>query len=285
VNRIVRGRLATINQKGASDMRKTKLPLIILGAALVPLLQAAPTLAAGATRTFVSATGSDSNPCSFGQPCRSLVVAYAATVAGGEIVALDAAGYGSLTITGPISIVGAEPISVTVPNSTTGITVSAGASDIIILKNFHINGGGTANANTGIQLTSGRLVLQNSTLKLLGTGLALVSSTKSDVMSTDIIGNNVGILTSGTGSVSSVFPPAGPTQVRIYGGSLVDNTTAVVMNDPGHDQFNNINSTVLLSTPVTTNIVGNPTFVSCTVETCTGVLTYGSSAQGSSNTH
>jgi hypothetical protein len=266
-------------------MCKTKLPLIILGAVLAPLLESAPTQAAGAGRTFVSAQGSDSNPCTFALPCRTFAGAYAATAAGGEIVALDPAGYGTLTITGPISIVGTELASITVGAGGVGITVSAGASDVVILKNIHINGGGPANANTGVHVTNGRLILQNSTLKVLGTGLSVSANTKIDVMSTDIIGNNIGIATSGTGSDPSVFPPSGPTQVRIFGGSVIDNTTAFLMNNPGKDQFNNAFSTVMLYSSPNTNIAGNPTLASCTVVTCTGVVTYSTTAQNGGNTH
>ena len=58
-------------------------------------------------RTFVSAAGSDSNNCAnVLTPFRHLATAYAATAANGEIYVLDPANYGSLTITGPVSIEG-----------------------------------------------------------------------------------------------------------------------------------------------------------------------------------
>ena len=61
---------------------------------------------AQAPRTFVSAAGSDSNPCSFAAPCRHFQAAVDATSAGGEVDALDPAGYGPITIGQPISIEG-----------------------------------------------------------------------------------------------------------------------------------------------------------------------------------
>src|SRR5215813_10008307 len=116
---------------------------------------------ASAARTFVSGSGSDGNTganCPQGSPCRSFAAAYGVTTSGGEIIALDSAGYGTLTITGPVSIVGALIASVQVPASGTGITISAAASDVVILKNIQINGGNAANS-TGIALNSGRVVV------------------------------------------------------------------------------------------------------------------------------
>src|SRR5215471_2418652 len=75
---------------------------------------------ASAARTFVSSAGSDSNTganCSLASPCRSFQAAYGVTSPGGEIVALDSAGFGELTITGSVSIVGALIASVTVTAS------------------------------------------------------------------------------------------------------------------------------------------------------------------------
>jgi hypothetical protein len=48
-----------------------------------------------AARTFVASTGSDSDPCSRVDPCRTFQAAVDATAAGGEVVALDSAGFGS----------------------------------------------------------------------------------------------------------------------------------------------------------------------------------------------
>jgi hypothetical protein len=87
-------------------MTRIAFVLTLLFTAFVCLLPAAPAQAAAA-RTFVSATGSDSNNCTnVATPCRHLAAAYAATAANGEIYVLDLANYGSLTINGPVSIEG-----------------------------------------------------------------------------------------------------------------------------------------------------------------------------------
>src|SRR5258707_15547025 len=77
-------------------------------------------------RTFVSATGSDSNNCAnVATPCRHLAAAYAATAANGEIYVLDPANYGSVTITGPVSIEGHGWASIAPVSGSPAITINA----------------------------------------------------------------------------------------------------------------------------------------------------------------
>jgi hypothetical protein len=59
-----------------------------------------------ASRTWVSGVGDDANPCSRTAPCKTFAGAISKTAAGGEIDALDPAGYGALTITKAITIDG-----------------------------------------------------------------------------------------------------------------------------------------------------------------------------------
>jgi len=82
-------------------MRQSALVLFLLG--LITALSSAPAKAQ-ATRTWVSGTGRDSNPCSRTQPYLPFATALAATLAGGEINVLDPGGYGSVTINKSISI-------------------------------------------------------------------------------------------------------------------------------------------------------------------------------------
>jgi hypothetical protein len=56
-------------------------------------------------RTFVASYGVDTNPCSLTQPCRTFAAAVALTSTNGEVIVLDSAGYGSVTISQPVSIV------------------------------------------------------------------------------------------------------------------------------------------------------------------------------------
>ena len=92
------------------------------------------------SRSFVASFGSDSNPCSLALPCRGFTVALAATDPGGEIVVLDSAGYGTVTI--------GKSVSITVPagvyagisvTSGNGITIN-GAGINVQLRGLTING-------------------------------------------------------------------------------------------------------------------------------------------------
>src|SRR6266571_8637351 len=83
------------------------------------------------TRSFVSASGLDTNSCARTAPCRTLQVAHDKTSPGGEINMLDPAGYGTVIITKSISIMndGVGSAGVLVPSGGTGITINAGAGD------------------------------------------------------------------------------------------------------------------------------------------------------------
>jgi hypothetical protein len=59
---------------------------------------------AQATRTWVSGTGDDVNPCSRTAPCKTFAGAISKTAAGGEINCLDPGGFGAVTITKSMTI-------------------------------------------------------------------------------------------------------------------------------------------------------------------------------------
>ncbi|MDQ2917527.1 MAG: right-handed parallel beta-helix repeat-containing protein [Pseudomonadota bacterium] len=108
---------------------------------------------AQATRTWVSGVGDDANPCSRTAPCKTFAGAISKTAAGGEINALDPAGFGAVTITKAITITGDGTMAGVLVSGTNGIVVQAGASDVVILRNLHINGLGTG--LNGIRFLSG----------------------------------------------------------------------------------------------------------------------------------
>src|ERR1041385_4894402 len=115
--------------------------VMIFARLLTPLLLGGVMLKAQASRTWVSGVGDDANPCSRTAPCKTFAGAISKTVAGGEIDALDPGGYGALTITKSITIDGGggQVASVLVAG-TNAIVVSAGASDVVILRNLRLNG-------------------------------------------------------------------------------------------------------------------------------------------------
>ena len=72
-------------------MNKLRLSLFI-GATLLVSVALCST-AQAQSRTFVSGVGSDANACTRTAPCRTFQKAHDTVAAGGEVVALDAAGY------------------------------------------------------------------------------------------------------------------------------------------------------------------------------------------------
>ncbi|HTB00051.1 MAG TPA: hypothetical protein VK804_06205, partial [Bradyrhizobium sp.] len=58
---------------------------------------------------------------------------------GGEIDVLDPGGYGPVTITKSITIDGKGMASI-LASGTNGITVNAGSTDVVILRNLSISG-------------------------------------------------------------------------------------------------------------------------------------------------
>ena len=94
-------------------------------------LMVAPAVLGLNNRSAVSINGLDTNPCTVASPCRSFGVALAATAAGGEVIALDSAGYGPFTVAQSVTVSGAPGVHAAITTSsgdgifinTTGITV------------------------------------------------------------------------------------------------------------------------------------------------------------------
>src|SRR4051794_4169448 len=171
--------------------------LTMLGILFVAFSQA-PAAYAQASRTWVSGVGDDANPCSRTAPCKTFAGAISKTAAGGEINALDPAGYGSLTITKAITIDGGGGhVASVLVSGTNGINVAAGAADIVILRNLRFNGLARSGL-TAIRYTSGSaLVVENCAIYGFSTaGVAAATSaggTKLIVTNTTITNSDIGI--------------------------------------------------------------------------------------------
>lgn len=95
--------------------------------------------------TFVSGRGADSGTCaSPTSPCRTFQFALGVTKPGGEIKALDPANYGRVDVGQSVSITGIEGASIDVINGH-GISVSAGATDVVNISNVTFDGHSSAN--------------------------------------------------------------------------------------------------------------------------------------------
>lgn len=127
--------------------------LIRLLAATASVLASLPLQAA--PRVFIGPDGNDANPCTVAFPCRTFQVGINAVDPGGEVVVLDSAGYGTMTIAKAVTVV-VPPglhagIAVTAGN---GVTINAGATDVVVLRGLYVNG--TATAADGILFNTGK---------------------------------------------------------------------------------------------------------------------------------
>lgn len=199
---------------------------VAIGLALVAALSV-PSAMAQNTRSFVSPTGSDSNPCTLASPCRNFQAAFNMTNAGGEIAVLGTAGYGTLIITHAISIVnpGAFEAGIAVPSGGIGITINAGSSDTVSLRGLTIEGAGIG--FDGIQFNSGgALTVENCFIQdLTGAGIAFFANSSSNlfVSNTRVANNDKGI---------QAYPNGGSyVNVTISHVEAINNTTyGVVLN-------------------------------------------------------
>jgi hypothetical protein len=197
-------------------MKRTAI-VVAAGLAFAATLSAAPALATGIKRTFVSAVGDDANVstlCQPSAPCRTFSAAYSVTIPDGEINVLDPGAYGTLTITHGLSIQGHGLASVTA-QSGNAITINAGASDKVNLRGLLLDGIGSGSA--GILFNSGEaLNIQDSVIRnFTSAGIAFEpngSSTLtpfklavSSTLVSDILNSGILILPSGTVTVTGVL--------------------------------------------------------------------------------
>jgi hypothetical protein len=193
-------------------MTKITLPLTLLVTALVGLLPAAPAQAAAA-RTFVSATGSDSNNCTnVLTPCRHLATAYAATAANGEIYVLDPANYGALTITGPVSIEGHGWASIAPVTGQIASTINANSGDKINIIGVVLDGTAIASTNGILFNAGGSLTVRDSVIRnftLIGISFQPNTSNQSqffvsNTLVSDNGGDAINISPAGSGTINGV---------------------------------------------------------------------------------
>lgn len=222
--------------------------------------------AQGATlRAFVASTGNDANAatnCAQSAPCRTFAGAFPTVTAGGELIALDSSGYGPLTINKAITIatVPGATAFVVAAGGTAGFTVSAGATDLVVLRNINFNGSNAANT-TGINLTSGRLEVHDCKLSQLTTGINIVNA-KADLYNCILTGNTTAASVSGAGWDPNAASTPATALLTVSLGSITYNGTAFFMTNPGNSPKRNIWVQGSGSSSTTPNIAHTPTLVS-----------------------
>jgi hypothetical protein len=187
------------------------------------------------TRSFVSSTGVDTNPCTITQPCGTFAVAYTKISANGIIAALDPGKYGPITIIGPVTINGNGWAAVTGPANSTAIIINAGANDAIKLSGLEIDG---ANASShGISFgTGGSLIIDNCVVRQFAYGVVLNAASAQVVLSNSRIENNTmyGLLyapfdTNGAFSFDHVQFLKNTTGMSVQDGNLASKVGVIIL--------------------------------------------------------
>jgi hypothetical protein len=156
-------------------MHKIVVVFIALGA-LFAAVQATP-VQAQASRTWVSGTGDDAQPCSRTAPCKTFAGAISKTAPAGEINVLDPGGFGAVTITKSITIRADHVEAGVLVAATNGIVVNAGPNDIVVLEGLDIEG--FASGLNGISIVAGKqiYVVRCSIRHFTQNGINMASST------------------------------------------------------------------------------------------------------------
>jgi hypothetical protein len=150
-------------------------------------------------RTFVSGGGSDSNPCSRAAPCRTFTQALKGTSAGGEVVVLDSAGYGTFAVTQAVSITAPPGVYAGISVfSGDGIDINAGSMDTVILRGLAINNQGSQGSGI-VFYAGGTLHIEGCVINGFANntdsaaGVIFGAATRLEVKDSTIRGNNFGI--------------------------------------------------------------------------------------------
>jgi len=175
---------------------RTQLPFAVLAAAFACSLATTP--ANARARVFVASYGNDSNPCTFGSPCKTFQQAVNVVDAGGEVTAIDSAGFGPIFIKHAVTITsppGVEAGIVPSGNNTAIIVDTTAPTDAIVLRGLTLNGSGIG--TTGINFIYGKsLVVENCVISnFSGSGIALspdVPAPVSLVVTNTIVADNGG---------------------------------------------------------------------------------------------
>jgi hypothetical protein len=169
-----------------------------------------------ASRTWVSGVGDDVNPCSRTAPCKTFAGAISKTAEGGEIDALDPAGYGTLTINKAITVDGgtgsgwASVLASGISGMTVNVTTGTHVSDaVVILRNITFNGisqSPSAAGTNGVNyLKAAQLHVENCVFENFSTtGItANLGATSGNLTVQDCVFDNVG-----TAVLSNASSPA-----------------------------------------------------------------------------
>lgn len=162
------------------SIREVNMLRTITAAFLMLALVSGP--ASALSKVFVSSTGNDNDDGARSRPKRGFQSAHDSVDAGGQIVVLDTAGYGTFTITKSIGVVVPPGVNgfVTAPSGAQfAINVLAGPSDIVTLRGLIVEG--TSNTVRGINISGGgTVVIEDTVVRNVQDGIS-VNATAHDM--------------------------------------------------------------------------------------------------------
>ena len=207
---------------------------------------------AQAPRTWVSGVGDDVNPCSRTAPCKTFAGAISKTAIGGEISVLDPGGYGSVTITKPITISGVGTQASILSSGVQGVIINitsvpqAPQTDTVTLRNIQINGAGTTLGTNGVHVFGNTtVILDHCNIFGFGTNGILAEGTSKVEFVDGVLFNNSGVAVHAIGSAQinvensqingnnvAVQPDLGST-IRLTNNGVYDNKTGFACGTGG----------------------------------------------------
>src|SRR5437870_4339925 len=183
--------------------------------AIVIVLSVTSSAMAASNRVFVSGSGVDVGTCPITLPCRSFSYAMTQVSPGGEIIALNTAGYGVVTINQSVTIVAAPGATAFVAASSgNAITVTPAQTDVVTLRGLALSSTG---ANEGVFFSAGTLNVENCVINgFANAGIEFLASgamtnPRLQVVGSTVRNNNFGIvaLHFGPGNDGNTLPPGG----------------------------------------------------------------------------
>src|SRR6516225_1822563 len=119
---------------------RTQLPFALLATTLACTL--ASTAAHARARVFVASYGNDANTCTFGSPCKTFQVAINAVDPGGEVTAIDSAGFGPLFIIKAVTITSPPGVEAGIVPAAgnDAIIINAQSTDKVVLRGLTLDG-------------------------------------------------------------------------------------------------------------------------------------------------
>jgi hypothetical protein len=186
--------------------------------------------------------------------------------AGGEVTAIDSAGFGPITITQAVTITSPDGVEAgIVPNpGGDAIDINAGPNDVVVLRGLTLNGSGVGSSgvvfNSGAKLMVTNCVVQNFPFELLslrsGNGILIqpTSNAVNFVITGTIVSNN------GSNGIFYV-----PQSSSVNANGVIDHVTATDNGANGADFFTvatSGNTNVAISNSIASNNAGDGIFIS-----------------------